>query len=229
MQYLVGVLCKLLSSSLEAVAYAIWRRRHMPGCEWSQWEWFKGFLIFLVGNSLDFAALGFIKPSVVIMVGSWSIPFSLLISSEMCNEAVNMEQIKACACIVLGIVMSVAGAATMGTAWDLNSLLSQYTKPKSIVLMSLLALSVILIGYTIERRDDERSKRLYCIMAAVAGVITILLSKTASMTLQYLLRDVYINPFSLIVCLFFAMSLALQLVLIDKSLTVNESGQSMKL
>jgi drug/metabolite transporter (DMT)-like permease len=70
---------------------------YLPRC-----LWWVGFFVFLVGNVLDFIALGLTKVSIVTLVGSGSLVVNTVMARLLLKETVTRLDVAAALLIMLG-------------------------------------------------------------------------------------------------------------------------------
>jgi len=203
--------------------------------------WIIGFCIFLIGNVLDFLALGIAPQSVVTLVGSWALVVNALAARVVVGEKLIATDIAAVVSIIAGILCTVFGSDRNPAPWTLDQLILQYRKPS--VEAMLWTLGMVIITIILVLRWDYHKRRayakkhdvalphpsrvismLYCIVAALVATNTVLFGKAfGELLFPSLLGDnKFTDVFTVLIVACFLVSLPSQLVLINLSLSVND-------
>lgn len=77
---------------------------------------------------MDFLALGITRQSVVTLVGSWALVVNAAASRVIVGEKLIFLDVAAIACIIGGIVCTVAGSDRTEDEWTLEEMMGQYRK-----------------------------------------------------------------------------------------------------
>jgi len=206
------------------------------------WIWVAGLCSFAIGNICDFVALGIAPLSVVTLLGSWSLVVSIFLANMFANEVVSKYDIASIVFIVCGIVLTVIGSDHRPNEWPLPRLIHHYEEPKVIVLLAILA-SIVAAGLiaihldfvarkkrvclddqSVIERPSKTIRALYVIVGSVVGNFTALFGKAFAGLLLFTFsgQDQFNSPFVVVIILVFAVSLPLQIYLINASLAVND-------
>jgi len=204
------------------------------------WIWGVGFVVFAVGNAMDFVALGITKQSVVTLVGSWTLAINTLLARCLLGERTIYLDYVAVVVIFGGIAMTVFGSNSCVKDLTIKELVDQYRKGDVVVMLLVLA-SIIGFCFFIIIMDKikrVRAKRrgieleisrnigtVYCLVGSFVATYTVLFGKAFSgLLIPTLLGDnQFTEPFVVLVVMVFLISLPLQLVLINVSLSVNDA------
>jgi drug/metabolite transporter (DMT)-like permease len=166
-------------------------RVYMPSCLWTA-----GFSVFLVGNVLDFIALGLTKVSIVTLVGSGSLVVNTVMARLLLKEIVTTLDIMSAVCIILGISLTVIGNQSEVKEWPVEELVQQYSRP-DVVVMLVMFTGVIVTCLLIMAMDTTRRRAvaartgvaprpsrwigaITCIVGAFVATFTILFGKAFS-------------------------------------------------
>uniref|UniRef100_A0A7S4NBZ3 Uncharacterized protein n=1 Tax=Guillardia theta TaxID=55529 RepID=A0A7S4NBZ3_GUITH len=103
------------------------------------WIWGVGFVVFAVGNAMDFVALGITKQSVVTLVGSWTLAINTLLARCLLGERTIYLDYVAVVVIFGGIAMTVFGSNTCVKDLTIKELVNQYRKSDVVVMLLVLA------------------------------------------------------------------------------------------
>eukprot|EP00960_Hanusia_phi_P009889 288313-Hanusia_phi.AAC.2 len=103
------------------------------------WIWGVGFVVFAVGNAMDFVALGITKQSVVTLVGSWTLAINTLLARCLLGERTIYLDYVAVVVIFGGIAMTVFGSNSCVKDLTIKELVDQYRKGDVVVMLLVLA------------------------------------------------------------------------------------------
>jgi len=165
-------------------------------CIMSSALWSVGFIVFLVGNVLDFIALGLTKVSIVTLVGSGSLVVNTVMARLLLKEIVTTLDIMSAVCIILGISLTVIGNQSEVKEWPVEELVQQYSRP-DVVVMLVMFTGVIVTCLLIMAMDTTRRRAvaartgvaprpsrwigaITCIVGAFVATFTILFGKAFS-------------------------------------------------
>jgi len=228
----------MLSETTVAAARSRWQQHvHTFSCVWTV-----GFVMFGVGNLCDFVALGIAPLSTVALLGSWSLVVNPLAAHFVLHEVVTRFDIASIALIVTGIVVMVMGTDHAPNDWTLARLVHQYREPEVVVLLVCLSCfvfaSIAIISVDARARahvctapntkqpgPGKYIRLLYVVVGSAVGNFTALFGKAfsgllfVSMSSQDQFKD---DPFVIVIVVVFAVSLPLQIHLINASLAVND-------
>jgi drug/metabolite transporter (DMT)-like permease len=167
-------------------------RAHLPSCLWTI-----GFTIFLVGNVLDFLALGWTKVSIVTLVGSGSLVVNTVMARVLLKETVTRLDVAAAFLIIIGISMTVIGNNSPVKDWTIDKLITQYQRT-DVVAMLLIFAAVIISCFVVMGLDTMRRRAVVtstggplpkmpraiaaitCVVGAFVATFTILFGKAFS-------------------------------------------------
>ena len=203
--------------------------------------WVTGLCVFALGNVCDFIALGVAPLSVVTLLGSWSLVVNPLAAHFVLHEVVTKYDIISIVCIVTGIVLMVLGTDHTPNDWTLPRLMQHYRKIQVVILLVSLGcfvLASLVVLYvdartrvncrknpdTTESGPSKYIRLLYVVVGSVVGNFTALFGKAFSGLLFVTLsgQDQFNDPFVAVILVVFAVSMPLQIYLINASLAVND-------
>ena len=210
-------------------------KSYMPSC-----LWLFGFTVFLVGNVLDFLALGLTKVSIVTLVGSGSLVVNTVMARLLLKETVTVLDVTSAALIILGISLTVVGNRSGVKDWCLDMLIAQY-KRSDVTWMLIILSALIGACFAVMFLDWSRRKAnsddgvlakpprgiraVTCIVGALVATYTILFGKAFSGLILLTLGgdNQFTDIFTVVIVAVFLVSLPTQLVLINMSLAVNDA------
>ena len=205
--------------------------------------WSLGALVFLVGNVLDFIALGLTKVSIVTLVGSGSLVVNTVMARLLLKETVTFLDVGSAVLIIIGISLTVIGNQSKVKEWTLKELIPQYRRPDVVAMLVALAAIISVCVFAIIT-DKARRRALgaqleggivpkpgriigavTCIVGAFIATFTILFGKAFSglILLSFGGDNQFTDVFTVIIVLVFLVSLPSQLVLINMSLAINDA------
>jgi drug/metabolite transporter (DMT)-like permease len=211
-------------------------RKSMRQCLGASWIWWSGSAIFLVGNILDFIALGLTKVSIVTLVGSGSLIVNTVSARLLLKETVTQLDILSSVFIIAGIALTVIGNQSHVAEWPLEDLIAQYKRPDVVIMLVVLA-AIIGAGVFLVVSDSARRKiagipkpnkfigAVTCLTGAFIATYTILFGKAFSglMLLTMSGNNQFKDVFTVVIVMVFLVSLPSQLVLINMSLAINDA------
>jgi len=204
--------------------------------------WIVGFSLFFVGNVCDFVALGMTPLSMVALLGSWSLVVNPLAAHLVLQEVVTRFDIMSIVLIVAGIVVIMLGTDHTPNDWTLARLVYHYREPKVVALLVCLSCFIFACSAIITvdararahicektntklRGPGKYIRLLYVVVGSAVGNFSALFGKALSGLLFVSIsgNDQFNNdPFVLVIVVVFAVSLPLQIYLINTSLAVND-------
>lgn len=216
-------------------------------CQCASWRnfscmWLSGFCVIILGNVCDFVALGIAPLSVVTLLGSWSLVVNPLAAHFLLHEVVTFSDLLSIVLIVAGIVTTVLASDHSPNDWPLGQLIRHYREPKVIILLIGLA-SVLLASLLVIHFDWVKHRKysgamgrvaadgpgkyirlLYVMVGSVVANFTALFGKAFSglLVITFSGQDEFNDPFAVMIVVVFAVSLPLQIHLINCSLEVND-------
>ena len=166
-------------------------KAYMPSCLWTA-----GFSVFLVGNVLDFIALGLTKVSIVTLVGSGSLVVNTVMARMLLKEIVTMLDILSAGCIIVGIALTVIGNQSEVKEWPVEELVKQYSRPDVVAMLviftGLIVACLLVMAIDTTRRRAVAARTgvapkpsrwvgaITCIVGAFVATFTILFGKAFS-------------------------------------------------
>jgi drug/metabolite transporter (DMT)-like permease len=163
----------------------------LPSCLWTA-----GFSVFLVGNVLDFIALGLTKVSIVTLVGSGSLVVNTVMARMLLKEIVTMLDILSAGCIIVGIALTVIGNQSEVKEWPVEELVKQYSRPDVVAMLviftGLIVACLLVMAIDTTRRRAVAARTgvapkpsrwvgaITCIVGAFVATFTILFGKAFS-------------------------------------------------
>ena len=196
--------------------------------------WALGFAVFIVGNVGDFTALGLTQQSTVSLIGGWTLCVNAMLAPWLLNEAFR-PRIDAPAILAilagLAVILAVcepgngANRAATGSCAEASRLVRRWRAPVSAAYLACVAAGGVCLT-VLARKGVKRS---FPFLGAVVASVTIVTAKVASEAIDCALSNDSRRPSSsdgfaiAMLTIVFAMSLPLQIHLINVSLTKNDA------
>eukprot|EP00040_Diaphanoeca_grandis_P024898 m.137489 g.137489 ORF g.137489 m.137489 type:complete len:463 (-) comp29922_c1_seq1:95-1483(-) len=161
-QFIGGVLLALFGSTGESLGFTLMKlahdNAHLKAVANSEPErfylyngaWWMGFVVFFIGNIMDFAAFGLAGQAITILVGCWTLCVNLYTAPKILGEKRKLVDLIGAVIIMTGIGMAVAANPKKDRSWTTSELVERYTDSVVIILLGVVS-SLVFVTYAITR------------------------------------------------------------------------------
>jgi len=166
-QFVGGVLLALFGSTGESLGFTLMKlahdNAHLKAVASGKPEkfylmnasWWVGFVVFFIGNIMDFAAFGLAGQAITILVGCWTLCVNLYTAPKILGEKRKLVDLIGALIIMTGIGMAVAANPKKDRSWTTSELVDRYTDNVVIMLLGVVA-SIVVVTYIVTRMYHKK-------------------------------------------------------------------------